>query len=85
FFTSTPYISAENTHDGLFIYQAYYDETKSAFILTVEADSVTELTFSQFPDVQGVYSKSGEYDNWEQIGNQMVLTLSPGTYSFVII
>ncbi len=87
YFTNKPYISSESTSEGLFIYQAYYDETEDAFILSVEANELTKLTFDQFPSVQGVYSKSGEFPktNWEQIGNQMVLTLSPGTYSFVII
>ena len=85
YFSDTPYISDESTSNGLFIYQAYYDETEGAFILSVEANELTELTFDQFPNVQGVYSKSGEYTSWTQNEDQMILTLSPGTYSFVII
>ncbi|UCG02956.1 MAG: hypothetical protein JSW11_03000 [Candidatus Heimdallarchaeota archaeon] len=87
FYTTTPFISKESTLDGLFIYQAYFDEEEDAFILTVEANKETILTFYQFPDVQGVYTKSGAYEEakWEQNGDQMVLTLPPGTYSFVII
>jgi hypothetical protein len=85
YFSDTPYIANESTSDGLFIYQAYYDETEEAFILSVEANEQTELTFDQFPNVQGVYRKSGEYSEWTQNGDEMVLTLSPGTYSFVII
>lgn len=85
FYTSFPYISAESTTEGLFIYQAYYDETKEAFILSVEVNEQTAITFEQFPDVQGVYLKSGVYEDWAQNGGQMILTLSPGTYSFVIL
>jgi hypothetical protein len=85
FYDSSPYISGETTHEGLFIYQAYYDEVEEAFILSVEANVETILTFDNFPNVQGVYSTSGEYLNWSQNGDQMLLTLSPGTYSFVLI
>jgi len=84
-FFSTPYISDESTKNGLFIYQAYYDETENAFILTVEAGEETVLTFDNFPGVTGVYQKSGEYTNWSQSGAQLLLTLSPGTHSFIII
>nr|MDO8097693.1 hypothetical protein [Candidatus Njordarchaeota archaeon] len=86
FFTSTPYISNQSTTEGLFVYQAYYDTTKSAFILTVESYSDTVLTFSNFPGVQGVYTAQGSYPHadWVQNGNQMMLTLHPGTNSFVI-
>jgi hypothetical protein len=84
FFTTAPFISSTSTTDGLFVYQAYYDQAKGAFVLTVEAASRVVLTFSNFPDVQGVYSAQGAYSNWVQNGNQMQLTLSPGIYSFVI-
>ncbi|UCE12689.1 MAG: hypothetical protein JSV04_10905 [Candidatus Heimdallarchaeota archaeon] len=85
FYNSTPFISEESSTNGLFIYQACFDEEKEVFILTVEANEETKLTFSQFPNVQGVYTKSGEYQNWSQNGDQMELTLSKGTHSFVII
>ncbi len=85
FFNTTPYISSESTLDGLFIYQAYYDEAEQAFILTVETNEDTVLTIDQFQNVKEVYTKSGEYNDWSLIGDQMLLTLSPGTYSFVII
>jgi hypothetical protein len=86
FFTSAPYISNQSTTDGLFVYQAYYDSAKSAFILTVETHSDTVLTFSNFPSVQGVYTAQGAYpsSDWAQNGSQMLLTLHPGTNSFVI-
>jgi len=85
FFTSAPFISNTSTTDGLFVYQAYYDEARSAFVLTLEAANSVVLTFSNFPNVQGVYSAQGAYSNWVQNGNQMQLALSPGTYSFVIV
>ena len=87
FFSSAPYISSTDTTDGLFVYQAFYDTDKEAFILTLEANEVTELIFENFPNVQGIYTKSGEFDSssWVQNGDQMILTLQPGTYSFVII
>jgi hypothetical protein len=84
FFTTAPFISSTSTTDGLFVYQAYYDEAKGAFVLTVEAANSVVLTFSNFPNVQGVYSAQGAYSDWIQNGGQMQLTLSPGTYSFVI-
>jgi hypothetical protein len=43
------------------------------------------LTFDNFPGVQGVYGVNGQYTNWVQEGSQMLLTLGPGTYSFVIV
>ena len=87
YFLSAPYISSTDTTDGLFIYQAFYDTDKEAFILTLETNEVTALTFENFPDIQGIFAKSGEFDtsSWVQNGDQMVLTLQPGTYSFVII
>ena len=87
YFTNAPFISSTDKTEGLFVYQAYYDTDKEAFILTLETNEITSLTFDNFPNVQGVYSKSGEFDSssWVQDGNQMVLTLQPGTYSFVII
>jgi hypothetical protein len=87
FFSSTPYISHESTTEGLFIYQAFYDETEKAFILTVEANKETVLTFDHFANVQGVHTTSGEYSKWKQNpndGDQLLLTLTPGTYSFII-
>jgi hypothetical protein len=83
FFTK-PYISDQSTNDGLFVYQATYDESRGAFILTVESAGSTVLTFDNFPGVQGVYSTQGAYSNWVQNGSQMFLTLGSGTYSFVI-
>jgi hypothetical protein len=83
-FFSLPYISEENTTKGLFVYQAFYDEDRKAFILTVEANDPTQLTFENFPNIEGVYTESGTYDKWSQRGNQMLLRLDPGTYSFVI-
>nr|MDO8134071.1 hypothetical protein [Candidatus Njordarchaeum guaymaensis] len=85
FFTSAPYISNQSSTEGLFVYQAYYDSVKGAFILTVESHGNTVLTFSNSPAVQGVYTAQGAYTDWVQNGNQMQLTLSPGTHSFVII
>jgi hypothetical protein len=83
FFTK-PCISSQSTMDGLFVYQAIYDEAKGAFILTVEAESGAVLTFDNYPGVQGVYTAQGTYSGWSQNGSQMLLTLEPGTYSFVI-
>jgi hypothetical protein len=85
FFTDAPYISDQTTMEGLFVYQAYYDEDEDAFILTVEVHEDTGLTFSNFPNVQGVYEKNGLYSDWEQDGDEMVLQLTPGTHFFVII
>jgi hypothetical protein len=85
FFTSKPYISNQSTTQGLSVNQAYYDSARGAFILTLETANNVVLTFSNFPGVQGVYSTSGAYTNWVQNGNQMLLTLSPGVYSFVIV
>ncbi|MHA2247013.1 MAG: linalool dehydratase/isomerase domain-containing protein [Candidatus Hodarchaeales archaeon] len=85
FFNSIPYISDENTTEGLFVYQAIYDESKEAFILSVEANENTQLTFDNFPEVTGIFMKSGGYKDWSQEGDQMFLNLSPGTYSFVIL
>lgn len=84
FFTNAPYISNQSTTDGLFIYQAYYDQARGALILTVETHNTEVLTFDNFPGVQGVYTAQGAYTNWSQNGSQLLLTLSPGTYSFVI-
>ena len=84
-FFNEPFISNQSTTDGLFIYQASYDATRGAFILTLETANNIALTFSNFPGVQGVYTAAGAYTNWVQNGNQMLLTLSPGTYSFVIV
>jgi hypothetical protein len=83
--TAVIFISNQSTTNGLFVHQAYYDTAKNAFILTLETANNVVLTFSNFPGVQGVYSASGAYTNWVQNGNQMLLTLSPGTYSFVIV
>jgi hypothetical protein len=84
-FFAKPFISNQSTTNGLFVYQAYYDTARNALILTLETANNVVLTFSNFPAVQGVYSASGAYSNWSQSGNQMLLTLSPGTYSFVIV
>ncbi|MGA2574299.1 MAG: hypothetical protein ABSF36_08930 [Candidatus Methanomethylicaceae archaeon] len=84
FFTE-PYISNQSTTDGLFVYQATYDQARGAFILAVETAHSVVLTFDNFPGVQGVYGVNGAYTNWTQNGIQMLLTLSPGTYSFVIV
>jgi hypothetical protein len=84
-FFSEPYISNQSTTSGLFVYQATYDQTKGAFILTVEMEQGVVLTFDNFPGVQGVYGVNGQYTNWVQEGSQMLLTLGPGTYSFVIV
>jgi hypothetical protein len=84
FFTE-PYISNQSTTDGLFVYQATYDQARGAFILTVETAHSVVLTFDNFPGVQGVYGVNGAYTNWTQNGSQMLLTLSPGTCSFVIV
>ncbi|WXG44311.1 MAG: hypothetical protein WED04_09805 [Promethearchaeati archaeon SRVP18_Atabeyarchaeia-1] len=83
-FFAKPYISNQSTTDGLFIYQAYYDTARAAFILTLETASNVVLTFSNFPSVQNVYTAQGTYANWTQNGSQMLLTLTPGSYSFVI-
>ncbi|MHA1215313.1 MAG: linalool dehydratase/isomerase domain-containing protein [Candidatus Hodarchaeales archaeon] len=81
-----PYISNTNVKEGLFVYQAYYDEEKEAFILTLEASDNTVLTFENFPNVQGVYSTNTKnYFTWSQDGTQMHLAVTPGIYSFVIV
>lgn len=84
-FFAEPYISNQSSTEGLFIYQAYHDSSRGAFILTLETANDVTLTFDNFPGVQGVYAAGGAYENWVQNGSQMLLTLSPGTYSFVII
>lgn len=88
FYSQEPYIFDESTHEGLFIYQAYYDVSSDAFILTVEANKETVLYFENFHDpITGIYMKSGLLDSttWSQNGSQLELTLSPGVYSFVIV
>lgn len=80
-----PFIKDESTKEELFINQAYYDSSRGAFILTVEAANYTALTFENFPNVQGVYTSQGAYTGWTQNGSKMALTLNPGVYSFVII
>jgi hypothetical protein len=84
-FFAKPYISDQSTTDGVFVYQAIYDEARGAFILTVETEGGVTLTFDNCPGVQGVYSVNAAYHGWTQEGSQMLLTLNPGTYSFVII
>jgi hypothetical protein len=84
-FFAEPYISNQSTTSGLFVYQATYDEARGAFILTVETAHNVVLTFDNSPGVQGVYGVNDPYTNWIQNGSQMLLTLSPGTYSFVIV
>jgi hypothetical protein len=84
-FYEKPYISNQSTVEGLFIYQATYDESKEAFILTVETENGVVLTFDNFPNVQGVFTAQGQFAGWSQEGSQMLLNLTPGTYSFVIV
>lgn len=84
-FFQKPYISGQSSPEGVFVYQAFYDESKEAFILTVETENGVVLTFDNFPDVQGVYSAQGQFAGWSQEGSRMLLSLSPGTYSFVIV
>jgi hypothetical protein len=83
-FFTYPYISDQTSKDGLFVYQAYYDSNKRAFILTVETLNKTTLTFSNFPNVKGVFTSQGQYTEWTQKGDKMQLSLNPGVYSFVI-
>jgi hypothetical protein len=80
-----PYISNQSSTEGLFIYQASYDTARGAFILTLETANNVALTLSNFPGVQGVYTAAGAYTDWVQNGSQMLLTVGPGTYSFVIV
>jgi hypothetical protein len=85
FFTTLPYIEEQSQYEGVFVYQAYYDEVKKGFIFTVEVESETTFTFANFPNVTGVFTAKGEYTNWEQIGDKLILTVGPGIYSFVIV
>lgn len=84
-FFGKPFISNQSTTRGLFIHQATYDETRGAFILTVETEGGVTLTFDNFPGVSGVYNAQGQFTGWSQEGSRMLLTLPPGTYSFVIV
>jgi hypothetical protein len=84
-FFAKPYISNQSTTEGLFVYQANFDNARGAFILTLETANNVVLTLDNFPSVQEVYTAQGVYTNWAQNGSQMLLTLSPGTYSFVIV
>jgi hypothetical protein len=84
-FFDLPYISS-TTGNGLFVHQATYDETNHAFVLTVNAHEAAALTFSNFPNVQGIQSATGPIPAgwWSQNGNQMTLQLPPGVWNLVI-
>jgi hypothetical protein len=84
-FFGCPYISDQSSMEGVFVYQATYDESKGAFILTVETENGVVLVFDNFPNVQGVYTAQGQFTGWSQEGSRMLLSLPAGTYSFVIV
>ncbi|MDD1776196.1 MAG: hypothetical protein LUP94_02455 [Candidatus Methanomethylicus sp.] len=84
-FFAKPYISNQSRMDGLYVYQACYDEDREAFILTVETEHSQVLTIDNAAGIQGVYTSKGTYIDWTLDSNQLLLNLEPGTYSFVII
>ena len=83
-FWNYPYISQADD-DGIWVYQAVWDNEKNAFILNVRADTAATLTFSNFDHVPTAYAGGVSLGALEQVGAQYTLTLSPGTYNIVIV
>ncbi len=83
-FWDYPFISSADD-DKIWVYQAVYDSENSAFILNVEIDKTTTLTFSNFCSQPIAYSNSQPFFELVEDGGDYVLTLELGLYNLVII
>ncbi|MDF1537785.1 MAG: hypothetical protein P1Q69_02665 [Candidatus Thorarchaeota archaeon] len=83
-FWDYPYISAAD--DGnIWVYQAEWDAAKHGFILNIQVDQESTLTFSNFDSTPTAYTCGISLGQLELVGSNYELTLSPGTYQLVII
>jgi len=82
-FWDYPFIS-EADDDSIWVYQAEWDEEKSVFILTIEVDQTSTLTFSNFDSAPTAYTGGIVLQQLSSVGSDYTLTLSPGTYNIVI-
>lgn len=84
-FWDYPYISHAND-SSIWVYQATWDSTKSAFILNVGVDQTATLSFSNFGHQPKAYAGGALYQDLTlAISGEYALTLTPGTYQIVII
>ncbi|TXT56709.1 MAG: hypothetical protein BAJATHORv1_20302 [Candidatus Thorarchaeota archaeon] len=83
-FWDYPFIS-EAEDENIWVYQAEWDDSKSAFILNLRVDQTTSLTFSNFDHAPHAYVHGSLFADLSPSGTNYQLTLNPGTYNLVIL
>ncbi|MHA1271356.1 MAG: linalool dehydratase/isomerase domain-containing protein [Candidatus Helarchaeota archaeon] len=82
-FFNNPYISDVSDPKNIFINQAIYDESKTAFILTCTALTPGSITITNLNSSSKVFSVNN-FSDWSFNSGNITINVQPGTYNFVI-
>jgi hypothetical protein len=83
-FFNQPHISRVSDPTNIFINQAIYDESKTAFILTLTALRSGSITISNLNSSSKLFSPGQTFSDWIFNSGNLTINVEPGTYNFVI-
>ena len=82
-FWTQPYIVDVSDVENIFINQAYYDETNSAFILTCSTGNPGTITLTNALG-GSVYSAQNSGFSTSAVGNNITINVNRGSFNFVV-